>query len=337
MANDVPEIYSPTIEHILKMGDPAPIPDLAHVDSSKEIVALATPVYESISPRAFDCHKLLTGQLGMSHGGNFWAIPSQEHMPYHDACLYAVASMIDKEVRTKRRADWFLWLEDDIIVPSTLFQQLRAVADPEEKPFIACVGCDRYPQFYPAVWDQLPSGELKRWTTAPDKGVVRVGATGLVAALFHRSLFDRVPQPWFGISAGILQDTHERLKRSSDRPIDVRKGIKPDMLWSRRLNECGIPIYVHCGIEATHLGMGLPINGRTAPVLRDMRFMDRNILEAMTRGTGDNDGTSRDGDDTGRTETGKDSTVHADIRQGVSESVGGAHGTGDEPGEEILT
>ncbi len=352
------EIYSPSIEQVLQMGDVDLCNGIQESDPSKEIVALATPVFQSIQPRVFDCHKMLVAQMANDLGENLWLIPSQERMPYPDACLFAVASMISSEAQIGRSADWFLWLEDDTIVPPDLFTRLREVADPEERPFIACVGYDRYPKFLPAVWDRTPDGRLKRWVKPPQEdGIVKVAATGLVAALFHRSLFQRVPQPWFGITARILKETMDGMSSEEDKPVTMGMGFKPDMLWSRQLNEAGIPIYVHCGIQTTHMGMPLPINGRTSPILREMSFMDRDNLEAMTRGhtRGDNSiseeitddqraecdpaGPKPDsGSNPSSSQVGREcGGVHADIRQSVSEGMGRTHGTGNELGETILT
>ena len=335
------EIYSPSIEEVLELGNPQLCNGVQPSNPSKEVVALATSVFQSIEPRVFDCHKMLAAQLGYDLGPNLWLIPSQERMPFPDACLFAVASMIATESLHGRKADWFLWLEDDVVVPTDTYQRLRAAADPAERPFIAAVGYDRYPKFLPAVWERTSEGRLKRWTTPPGDGVVRVAATGLVAALFHRSLFERVPQPWFGITSRLLKEVSEKMESKDDMPISMGSGFKPDMLWSRQLNEVGIPIYIHCGVVATHMGLSLPINKRTAPILREMSFMDRENLEAMTRGyaRGDNsvkeEITSeqlKDCDPRGGT-----SAMPARVRQGVSQGMGGTHGTGDEPGEDILT
>lgn len=335
------EIYSPSIEEVLELGNPPLCNGVQTPNPCKEVVALATPVFQSIEPRVFDCHKMLAAQMGMELGPNLWLIPSQERMPYPDACLFAVASMIATEQQKGRRADWFVWLEDDVVVPPTLFSDLRASADPEERPFVACVGYDRYPKFLPAVWDRTSDGRLKRWTKPPTSGVHKVAATGLVAAIFHRSLFERVPQPWFGITARLLKDVSGKITSKEDMPIEMGMGFKPDMLWSRQLNEAGIPVYVNCEIETTHMGMSIPINSRTAPILREMSFMDRNNLEAMTRGhlRGDNS-VSEEITDEQRREcdpAGKPGPMHANIRQGVSESMGGSHGIGDGLGQEILT
>ena len=76
------EIYSPSIEEVLELGNPPLCNSVAEMDPCKEVVALATPVFQSISPRVFDCHKMLAAQMGQDLGPNLWLIPSQERMPY---------------------------------------------------------------------------------------------------------------------------------------------------------------------------------------------------------------------------------------------------------------
>ena len=338
------ELYSPSIEDILDYGNPDSCVGVQPSNPDQEIVALATAVFQSIEPRVCDSHKALTARLGADYRENLWLIPAQERMPYPDACLYAVASMMQTERVTGRKADWFLWLEDDVVVPSDLFEKLRSAADPEKRPFVATVGYDRYPKFLPAVWDETKEGRLKRWVDQPSDGVVEVAATGLVAALFHRSLFDVVPQPWFGVTQRHLKNFHENVDSPADSPIAVGAGFKPDMFWSRKLHECGIPILVHCGVTTTHMGLSIPINSRTAPILRELSFMERDNLEAMTRGhtRGDNSVSEEITDDQRAEcdpapETRKSSPVYANLRQSVPASVGWAHGTGNELGEEVLT
>ena len=304
------EVYSPSIEEVMGMYDPGPATSIAVPDPSQEIVALATAVFDGVQPRVFSSHKLLTAQLASELGGNLWMPPEQERMPFPDALLYAIASVLRREKATGRKADWILWVEDDVVVPKTLFSQLRKSADPVTRPFVACVGHDRYPPFKPAVWDMV-DGKLKHWSSVPESGVIEVGAVGLTAALFHRSLFDRIPQPWFGITA--------RVVRCKENPPDVSSGIKPDMLWSMRLREMKIPILVDCSIPVTHMGMPLPVNTRTAAVFREMHFMDREYLERMSRG---------------QLESGDSGAVPSGVRQDSAQALDGAHETSDAPGED---
>lgn len=268
--------YSPSIEWVLENADVplayAPGPP----DPKTEVVALATSVFAGVAARPFDSHRLLVAQIAVDHGVNFWILPSQERMPFPHAPLYAVASMIRTEKSVGRKADWFLWLEDDVSVPFTLLRDLRAVAHPETSPFVAAIGHDRYPKFWPTVWEG-DWGDLKQWHVVPDDGVRKVDACGLVAALFHRSLFDRVPQPWFGVGNSVVV-AHE------EKGVDVKHGIQPDFTWAKQMRKAGIPIYVHTGIMVTHFGIPLPVNTITAAVFREQAFLERMRMEKMTRG-----------------------------------------------------
>lgn len=271
------KVYSPAVETILAMSDLPTVNTVGDPGPQQEIVAMATAVFSSITPKVYDSHKYLAAQLAIDYGNHAWFVPAQERMPFPDALIYAIASMMKSEKIAGRRADWFLWVEDDISIPQTFMQSMRAAADPIDKPFVAAVGHDRYPPFYPAVWDwDNEKKTLVRWREVPPKGLYRVGCTGLVAALFHRSLFDRVPQPWFTVSDREIM---------GDGEVQVTGGFKPDTWWSHRLRQLNIPIHVLCGVETTHHGMCLPVNTRTTSVLREMQFMaNRDELERMTRG-----------------------------------------------------
>lgn len=312
-------VAKPFIESIRKYYQPPPCnaPDVPIPNPDKEIIALATAVFQGVDPRVYDTHRVLVAQLAVDYGPNLWIIPIHERMTFPDAPLFSVAAMMNMEDVVGKRADWFFWVEDDICVPKDIVRKLRAAADPEERPFVAAIGYDRNPPFPIAVWDFREGGNLEQWTSIPDQEVVQAGATGLTAALIHRSVFDRVKEPYFASGSAMLTMGHK--------DNQIQRGIKPDAWWSCRLKDAGIPTFIHTGINVTHLGARIPVNRETVTFLRSE--FGRKDAERRFRG----------GNLQSKPNERVDSPVHADIRQGVPEGVGGTHGVDGELGEEILT
>lgn len=278
-------------------------------DPQKEIVAFATACYGGVYPQCYDSHKLLAAQLVQDYGSNAWFLPTQHRMPLPDAPVYAVGAMLNAERTAKRKADWFLWIDDDVSVPKDLMRMLRASADPEERPYMATVAFIRNPPFRPAIWQKV-DGVLRQWSSVPDKGVYEVHGTGLCAALFHRSLFDKVPEPWFA--------TIDTTLKTEEKMVDVERGLKPDVWWCNQMQKAGLKIYVDCGPVITHFGTRMPLNRFTAPVFGQLTFTsDIHRAEREARG----ELYHREG-----------CPVHACVRQGSSEAMAEPHEAGDAPG-----
>ena len=119
-------ISAPTVGEIAeKYNTPNAIGPSAPI-KSKEIVAVSTACFAGVSPWAFDSHRLLTAQIVQDYGRNAWIIPTHERMPYPDAQLYGLCTMFGAEQSVGRKADWFLYVEDDVSVPKDLLRTLRA-------------------------------------------------------------------------------------------------------------------------------------------------------------------------------------------------------------------
>jgi hypothetical protein len=241
-----------------------------------EIVALIGAVFDGVSPKVYDNHKRLCAQMAVDLGANFWLTPTQERMPFPEALLYAIGSALRAEKRESKRIDWLLWLEDDIAVPQTLYRQLRVGAHPTERPFIGVCAFDRNWPFQPTVWGQQ-GGEVRRFDAIPSTGLLPVSQVGMTVALMHRSLFDKIPQPWFGTSPGKV------IQKGTGRE-DVKRSIKPDMWFCQRMRDANIPIYVNFGVRLTHFGQRMPVNRETAPLLRGMEAFNRDAMRRYCRG-----------------------------------------------------
>lgn len=250
-------------------------PQAESVDA-RETVAVLSAVFDGVSPKVYDSHRRFCVQLGVDLGPDVWILDSQERMPFPEALLYGLAAVFASEEVQSKKADWILWIEDDVAVPPDLYTQLRAVADPVDRPVIAVAAYDRNQPFLPAVWG-MKDGKLDRFGSIPDTGCIPVAQVGMTVMLMHRSLFDKIQQPWFG--GGESAHLHK-----TEKGWDVRREIKPDMGWCAKLREAGIPIYVHFGVRVTHFGQKWPVNRETAMVMREMRPFEYGRIRSYVRG-----------------------------------------------------
>ncbi len=251
----------PELEDSIQAYPPRAAGQLSDPAKSDEILAFACGTYNGVGPEAYNSHRSLSAQLGMDYGKNLWIIPSYPRLAYPYSALYAVASMIKTEAKAERRADWLLWLDDDVLVPSDLVRVLRNAADPVDRPFVSALAYDRQPPFKAAVWSTGKTEEggeyRKQWEHEPKSGTFEVSSVGLCAALFHRSLFDRVPQPWFAV-----------VPREVTPDGKVVAGVNPDAWWSQRCRNEGIPLYVCCDVTVVHMGLSVPVHRGSVEVLR---------------------------------------------------------------------
>lgn len=251
----------PTLEDSESEYPSEPAVMLSQEAVGDEVFALACGSYAGVDPHAYRSHCMLAAQMGASYGKNLWVLPAYPRLAYPYSALYAVASMVKTEKKTGRRADWVLWLDDDVIVPSGLCRILRDAACPEKRPFVAALGFDRQPPFRPAVWNLATteggSEYQSQWDNPPESGTHEVSSTGLCAALLHRSIFDRVEEPWFAV-----------IPREVDKNGNVISGVNPDAWFSQRCREAGISPYVCCDVNIVHLGDKIPVHRGSVDMLR---------------------------------------------------------------------
>lgn len=269
-------IYEPSIDSVIKELNPPAAQHPVESRRSNEVVALITAVFDGVAAKVYDSHRRLCAQLAADHGENFWIVATQERMTFPEALLYGIGSAFVSEKKQKKRVDWFLWIEDDVSFPQDLFRQLRASADPEKRPCIGVVAYDRNQPFLPTVWG-MKDGKLDRFTSLPDNGVLPVAQVGMTVMLIHRSLFDKIDQPWFGAGDSYLAEP-------SPGNFDIRRSIKPDMNWCRKLRDAKIPIYVNFDVRITHFGQRWPVNRETAQIMRGMNPFDIDHIRSYTWG-----------------------------------------------------
>jgi len=209
-----------------------------------EVLVLGRAVYETQPQESTDMLLRLNRHLCYKYApGNFWILPTYERLPYPFAVYWPLACAFETERQQKRRFEWFLWMDDDVLATPDDFEALKSVANPYLRPFVSALPYDRFEPHCPAVTEFI-DGKPKKWIKAPETGTFAVSHVGLCMALFHRSLFDKVREPWFGVSPPTLNGT----------------GMNPDFWWSCQMNKVGIQPYVCCDSKVVHLGRKLRVN-----------------------------------------------------------------------------
>jgi hypothetical protein len=251
----------PTLEDVEKSMQVPRASGIQEPQPGKEVMCFGTGIYQAVQPAIYDTHMVLACQMAADYGSNLWMLPTNPRLTFPLSCLFPLASAFKTEELVGRKFDWLIWVDDDVAVPRGLARELRKAADPEKRPFVAAVGYDRHPPFRPAVWEWAKSGDtqiFQQWEEQKPGGVHQVACTGLCAAIFHRSLFDKVPEPWFV------------LVPPKARSGSLQSRMNPDSWWCSQLDKAGIPIYVSCDLEILHMGQTLPIGPQSAKTFRQI-------------------------------------------------------------------
>lgn len=217
-----------------------------------ETLAWATAIYEAVKGPAWDALQRFGFRLARQFPAeNLWLLKQPHDRLTYPFCVYwFVQAMFDREQKEGRKADWFLWIEDDIMPPDDVYDTLRAAADPDDKPFVSALAYCRTPPYGPGIASVRKLGNVTtrvQWADAPTSGTHPCDSVGMCAALFHRSLFDRVPEPWFGVA-----------------PPSANSGIGPDAWWCDKLLKHGIQPYVCCDAQVDHIGPSIRVDRRSA-------------------------------------------------------------------------
>jgi len=233
-----------TLEDVARRYPPQPELGEYKPEFDGEVLALGRAVYETQPQESTDMLLRLNRHLCYQYApGNLWLLPTHERLPYPFAVYWPLACAFETERVQGRWFDWFLWMDDDVIATPEDFAALKSAANEHMRPFVSALPYDRFEPHAPAVTEFI-DGKPKKWITAPKTGTFAVSHVGLCMALFHRSLFDKVPEPWFGVSPPTLN----------------KSGMNPDYWWSVQMNRAGIQPHVCCDANVIHQGRKLHVN-----------------------------------------------------------------------------
>jgi len=231
--------YKVTLEDVLRTYPPRPELTEYKAKHKGPVLALGRAVYETQPQEATDNLLRLVEVLSRNFApGNLWLLPTYERLPYPYAVYWPLACAFRWEAGQKRRFDWFMWMDDDVLVTPKDVLALIDAAQKHGAPFIAGVPYDRFPPHCPSVTELDGQGKPWKWVKAPATGTYPCFTVGLCLALFHRSVFDMVPEPWFGAIP----------------PSRAFSGVHPDWWWSYQMHSVGMHPFVCCDSAPIHLG-----------------------------------------------------------------------------------
>lgn len=160
-----------------------------------------------------------------------------------------------EEFLAERRSDWMFWVDTDMGFPPDTVDQLLAAADPVTRPVVGALcfsQIEREPDGMggwkciatPTVMDWAHVGERTgyavRWDYPRDT-VTKVDGTGSACILIHRSVFEK-------IHAEFGPNWYTRTRNPG-----TGKWFGEDLSFCIRVGAIGLPIYVHTGVQTTHL------------------------------------------------------------------------------------
>lgn len=206
-----------------------------------DTVAVAIAVFDTVKQSAYRSHLQFAAEMSrrLPKQNIWWLEPAWERRTYPFCVNDMVGEMMARENLEGHMADWFFWLEDDIVPDPDVYFKLLEAADPVERPFVAALAQCRTRPFWPGVADIIEQAGVtyvKQWADAPKSGVHPADRIGMCASLFHRSLFDIIVEPWFAVD------------------VSSYSGVGPDSFWCSRLLEHGIQPYLCCDTKVGHIG-----------------------------------------------------------------------------------
>ena len=226
-----------TLEDVSRVYPPKPLLGWHPPIYEGATLAVGRAIYEYVPQRAVDAWTSLVVDLAREFApGNLWLLPTYARLPYPYAVFWPLASAFRTEKESGRRFDWFVWMDDDVIVTKADIRHLLAAAQAHDLKFIAACPYDRCAPYSPSIVEKVDGTPFK-WVKAPPSGSYPVAMTGFNLCLFRRDIFDIVPEPWFGVCA----------------PTKGFSGVAPDWWWSIQMEKAGLQPWVCCDTNVIHL------------------------------------------------------------------------------------
>jgi predicted glycosyltransferase involved in capsule biosynthesis len=148
----------------------------------------------------------------------------------------------------KMKTDWLLWVDSDIVLNLESMKKLWQAADKINKPVVSGVyfiskeneGTLMRP--FPVLFDNVSEYEIKYHHPLPDNQVIKVDCAGFGFVLMHKSIVPKMreanPGKGMFMETGDGEDDHF---------------IGEDIIFFRRMQKAGIPLYAHTGALVKHM------------------------------------------------------------------------------------
>jgi hypothetical protein len=152
--------------------------------------------------------------------------------------------LIDEWERTGH--DWLLWVDSDVVINKEIVQLLWETADKDTKPVV----CGIYfvspnPNFplmtpVPCVFT-YDNGYNTPIHPLPANKVIQIDVAGLGLCLMHKSVIEKLKEPYKGIYFDVTISKDEMENKGED------------VSFFLKLKEQGIPVYAHTAALAQHI------------------------------------------------------------------------------------
>lgn len=202
-----------------------------------------TATWDSVKTLAYEAHIKMIACMASRLPADSLLFHCRERRPTAESCQTSV------EHALKLNADWWMWVDDDVIPPPDVYFRLREHADPDQRPVVSALGFFREPPYWPSIfrfeaWPGHSAPSVARpmpETEYPENELIRVDGTGLCTTLVHTSVFRKLKSPWF--------------KQEPDK-------YTPDGYFMNQLALANIPRHCHTGIIVGHLA-SVVVNDKT--------------------------------------------------------------------------
>jgi len=168
----------------------------------------------------------------------------------------SVTENLNQIIRQLRDEDEWLWiLGDDHVWPQdTLMSLLDTMDEHDEIDVLVPLVAKRNPPWHLVLFheageyeDGLPRWKPYNWEEIPEEGVFEVDAAGSAGMLVRREVLDKMGDPWFRSSGGVI--------------------LNEDVMFCLAARELGFSVYATADVTMGHLGI---FNVR--PMYRDGRW-----------------------------------------------------------------
>lgn len=134
-------------------------------------------------------------------------------------------------------ASWVIYVDSDMRFPKNAFEQLVK----HKKPIVAASYPTRKYPFIQPVTFRSDEGDERVYTKSDSQGLEEVASTGFGLIAIHRSVFEKVPQPWFYVP-------YDTVKNKFD--------CGEDIWFCRRAREAGFPVMIDHDLSqaVSHIG-----------------------------------------------------------------------------------
>jgi hypothetical protein len=147
----------------------------------------------------------------------------------------------------EKNTDWLLWVDSDIVLTPEVFKMIWDAADKVSKPivtgtyFISKENEQSMMAPFPCLFTETEDQNNIRYVhPLPKNQVIKVDCAGMGLVLMHRSVVTKLYETFPGeaVFAEIM---------------DANTFVGEDIIFFRKVQEAGIPVYAHTGATVKHM------------------------------------------------------------------------------------